>query len=90
MTELVFFGRLEVRKGIVLFADALDALIALHDSQGNEVISWLDTYFAALFYMVPCLCLTTKACLFHGEPAIDAGHINAFTPGSVVSGIRPE
>jgi len=33
VTELCFFGRLEVRKGIVLFADALDALLELNATE---------------------------------------------------------
>mmetsp|Transcript_7494 Transcript_7494/g.21198 ORF Transcript_7494/g.21198 Transcript_7494/m.21198 type:complete len:807 (+) Transcript_7494:211-2631(+) len=32
VTELCFFGRLEVRKGIVLFADVLDSLLKLNET----------------------------------------------------------
>ncbi len=33
ITEIVFFGRLETRKGVVLFCDALDRLVAAHASR---------------------------------------------------------
>src|SRR5262249_10203208 len=37
VTELVFFGRLEVRKGIVLFCDALDRLKSEPDLQHLQI-----------------------------------------------------
>jgi hypothetical protein len=42
--ELVFFGRLEVRKGIVLFCDALD-LLASGASGGDSSLAGLKVTF---------------------------------------------